>query len=410
MTVRPRALHIAPIMPARTGNGLAMRQGMFLEALGRVFDTHLVVLPIAGGAQNPQTLPDELGVHTTLIPVAGRQDTHFSLLVRLADPVARVAAFRSYGRSSLAAHLCAPVLTELGEAAGQGTYDLVHIGRSYLADALSVAPGTRATMDLDEDEWTSYQEVGATLRDRDPAGAAWAEAEAAAMSAMIDRSASGIIRHFVSSEQDAEWIGRRHPGLALDVVENAVALPGQHDRRDDGGTLLFLGAFGYAPNVDAARWLVHDIWPIVRRRAERPVRLVLVGRDPDLVADLGTHPGVELRGGVPDVADAYAAATLMVAPLRAGAGTRMKLLEAAAHRVPIITTSLGARGLPLVAGRDVLVADDADGFAAATLDALQTREARATRAGAAYEIVRARYDWVQAVERLACRLHDIFAT
>lgn len=410
MNDRPRALHVAPIMPARSGNGLAMRQGMFLEALSRVFDTHLVVLPIAGGSQNPRTLPDELGVQTTHIPVAGRQDTHFSLLVRLTDPAARVAAFRSYGRSSLAAHLSVPVLTELRAVVGQGTYDLVHVGRSYLADALSVASGTRTTMDLDEDEWTSYQEVGATLRDSDPAGATWADAEATAMSALIDRSASGVIRHFISSERDAEWIGRRHPGLALEIIENAVVLPGQYDRSDDGGTLLFLGAFGYSPNVDAARWLVHDIWPIVQRRAKRPVRLVLVGRDPDRVDDLGTHPGVELRGDVPDVADAYAAATLFVAPLRAGAGTRMKLLEAAAHRVPIVTTSLGARGLPLVAGRDVLVADEADDFAAAILDALQNREASAARTGAAHEIVRASYDRAQAVERLACRLRDIAAT
>lgn len=410
MNDRPRALHVAPIMPARSGNGLAMRQGMFLEALSRAFDTHLVVLPIAGGSQNPQTLPDELGVQTTYIPVAGRQDTHFSLLARLTDPVARVAAFRSYGRSSLAAHLSLPVLTELRAVVGQGTHDLVHVGRSYLADALSVVSGTRATMDLDEDEWTSYQEVGAMLRDSDPAGATRADAEATAMSALIDRSASGVIRHFISSERDAEWIGRRHPGLALEIIENAVVLPGRYDRSDDGGTLLFLGAFGYSPNVDAARWLVHDIWPIVQRRAKRPVRLVLVGRDPDRVDDLGTHPGVELRGDVPDVADAYAAATLFVAPLRAGAGTRMKLLEAAAHRVPIVTTSLGARGLPLVAGRDVLIADDADDFAAAILDALQDREASAARAGAAHAMIRASYDRAQAVERLACRLRDIAAT
>lgn len=410
MIARLRALHVAPIMPARSGNGLAMRQGMFLEALSRAFDTHLVVLPIAGRPQNSQALPDELGVRTTLIPVAGRRDTHFSLLARLADPAARVAAFRSYGRSSLAAHLSVPVLTELRSIVGQGGYDLVHVGRSYLADVLSVASGTRATMDLDEDEWTSYREVAATLRDDDPAGAAWAGEEAAAMSSLIGRSASGVIRHFISSARDAEWMGRRLPDLALEVIENAVALPDRQDRRDDGGTLMFLGSFGYAPNVDAAGWLVRDIWPIIRARAERPIRLVLVGRDSGGLADLAAHPGVELRGEVEDVADAYATATLVVAPLRAGAGTRLKLLEAAAYRVPIVTTSLGTRGLSLASGRDVLVADDAGGFAGAVLDALQDGRASAARAEAAHEIVRARYDRALAVERLACRLHDIAAT
>ncbi len=410
MTARPRALHIAPIMPARSGNGLAMRQGMFLEALSREFDTHLAVLPVAGRQDSSPELPDVLGVKTTVIPVAGRQDTHFALLSRLADRTGRLAAFRSFGRSSLAAHLSVPVLAELGGAVGADTYDLVHIGRSYLADALPVVRAGRATMDLDEDEWTSYREVAATFETSDPDAAGWARAEADAMAALISKSAPGIARHFISSERDGEWMATRQPGLSPEVIENAVPLPEAPERRDDGGTLLFVGSFGYAPNVDAAGWMVREIWPIVRERAGRGVKLVLVGRDSGRVTDLGTEPDVELRGEVEDIAQAYATATLFVAPLRAGAGTRLKLLEATAHRVPIVTTSLGARGLAFAPGRDMLVADDPEAFADAIVGALQDVRASAERAESAHRAVRARYDRALVVDRLACRLRDIAAT
>jgi glycosyltransferase involved in cell wall biosynthesis len=410
MIARRRALHIAPITPARSGNGLAMRQGMFLEALSQHFATHLVVLPVAGGSGAGSSLSHELDVRTSLIPVAGRQDTHFSLLARLADPSARAAAFRSYGRSSLAAHLSLPVLAELRATIGGGHYDLIHIGRSYLADALDAVDGARVTIDLDEDEWTSYTEVATTVCDTDPAGAAWAQAEAAAMTALISRSAPRITQHFISSEFDAGLIRRRHPDLALEVIENAVRVPTQVSRDDDGATLLFLGSFGYAPNVDAVTWFVDDIWPVILARSQRPLRLLIVGRDAGQIAVLGKREGVEVAGEVNDVADVYARSTLFVAPLRAGAGTRLKLLEAAAHQVPIVTTSPGVRGLRFARGGEILVADDAIDFADAVLEALTNAAASAARAKAAFAVVADCYDRAHAVERLACRLRDIAAT
>ncbi|MDF2983559.1 MAG: glycosyltransferase [Devosia sp.] len=410
MSERPRALHIAPIMPARSGNGLAMRQGMFLEALSRSFETRLIVLPVVGRHDAPAALPEELGVATTVIPVAGRQDTHFTLLARLADPAARLSAFRSYGRSSFASHLSSLVLAELRAAAGAERYDLVHLGRSYLGDTLEVLDAARATVDLDEDEWTSYREIAATLEPSDPVGSAWAAAEADAMAALIGRQAPIFAVRFISSRLDAALIEERHPTAGLEVIENAVSVPLAPHRRDDGATLLFLGSFGYAPNVDAANWLVEEIWPLVQRRTARPLRLLIVGRDAGRLARLGQRDGVEVQPDIEDVAEAYGRATVFLAPLRAGAGTRLKLLEAAAHRVPVVTTTLGARGLPFESGKHLLLADSVAGFAEATLDTIADARASATRVEAAWSIVRSHYQRGGVIERLACRLSEIAAT
>jgi polysaccharide biosynthesis protein PslH len=409
MTSRRRALHVAPIMPARTGNGLAMRQGLFLEALSRQFETDLLVLPVADRPDRPPALPDELRVRTKVIPVAGRADTLFSLLSRMADPAARAAAFAAYGRSSLAAHVSAAVLEDVRQVAGKAQYDLVHVGRSYLAEVMAaVDPEVAATLDLDEDEWTSYRELAEGARATDAPRAAWLEAEAVAMSRLTAGSAPRFASHFISSQVDADRIFQQHRALKIEVVANAVALPAEARRADDGATVLFLGAYGYAPNVDAATWFGGTIWPLVREQMPE-ARLVLAGRDAERIAALAASPGVEIVGEVADLAEAYAKATLFVAPLRAGAGTRLKLMEAAAHGVPMVTTTLGARGLAFVPERDLLVADAPEAFAEAVTRALGDRAASERRAASALAVVRQHHDRTKTIERLACRLGELAA-
>lgn len=410
MKRRPRALHIAPIMPARSGNGLAMRQGMFLDALSRQFDTDLIVVPVAGQYEVPSSLPDALGIRTRLLSVAGRHDTHFSLLAQIADPLARVGAFQDYGRSSLAAYLSTPVLADLKASVGANHYDIIHIGRSYLTDALRVLRGRVATVDLDEDEWTSYREIASILRAGDPAAALWAEAEADAFYRQIGRSAPQLKHSFISSEAEAIRITERHPTIDVEVVQNAVSIPGSVRREDDEATLLFLGSFSYLPNVDAATWFVDNIWPAIKASAKSSLRLLIVGRDAQRFLSLGERKDVLVCNNVANVAEAFAAATVFVAPLRAGAGTRLKVLEAAAYGVPMVSTSVGARGLPLKQGRDLLVADGESEFAAAVLEALGDRVSSERRAVSARSLVCQKFDVRHVTAELSCRLRDIAAT
>jgi glycosyltransferase involved in cell wall biosynthesis len=410
MSHRPRALHVAPIMPARSGNGLAMRQGMFLEALSRQFDTDLIVVPVAGPYESPSSLPDALGVRTMGLSVVGRQDTHFSLLARLADPLARVSAFRAYGRSSLAANLSATVLADLKAFVGADHYDIIHLGRSYLTDSLQVLRGRVATVDLDEDECTSYREIASILRAGDPGAALWAEAEADAFSRQIDLTTQRFKRSFISNESEARRLIERHPAIDVEVVRNAVSIPGRVRREHDGATLLFLGSYSYLPNVDAATWFVDTIWPAIRASSRPDLRLLVAGRDAHWVSSLGQRSGVVVWNDVAEVADAFASATVFVAPLRAGAGTRLKVLEAAAYGVPIVSTSVGTRGLPFEHGRDLLVADDESGFAAAVLEALRDRASSERRAASARSLVCQKFDVRHVTAELSSRLRDLSAT
>lgn len=165
-----------------------------------------------------------------------------------------------------------------------------------------------------------------------------------------------------------------------------------------GGHVLFLGGLHWPPNADALAWFVQSCWPAIR--SARPgATLVSVGRDDAPVAAVCRGvPGVTLTGHVPDIAPHVAGSRVLVVPMRAGSGMRVKILEAMARGVPVVTTSVGVEGIDAMPGVHLLVADAPSDFASAVLrvlgdDALAARLAREARA-----LVLARYD-VAAVER-----------
>ncbi len=178
-----RILMIAPAMPALTGNGLAMRLGVFLEALSRLGAVDLAVLPVAGQSDASPTLPQALGATVNLLPIAGQIDTHFSLIARLRDPQERLRAFRQYGRSSLSARLPPQALGAFAAAFAGRDYDLVHVGRAYLAEAgLAVAGARRRSLDVDEDDAVAWRSLAKRRRRRGEFdAAAMLEADSAAL-------------------------------------------------------------------------------------------------------------------------------------------------------------------------------------------------------------------------------------
>ena len=157
------------------------------------------------------------------------------------------------------------------------------------------------------------------------------------------------------------------PGAKVAVVSNIHEVAGRGPAFAARQGLLFVGSYRHPPNVDAAHWLADEILPRIRARLPA-VELHLVGGDaPADVAALGGRPGVRFHGHVPDLQPLLASARISVAPLRYGAGVKGKVNQALAHGLPVVATTCAVEGMFLLDGRDVLVADDADAFAAAVL-------------------------------------------
>jgi sugar transferase (PEP-CTERM/EpsH1 system associated) len=174
----------------------------------------------------------------------------------------------------------------------------------------------------------------------------------------------------------------------------------------DPDTLIFVGSMDWRPNEDAVRYFVDHILP--RVAAQRPaVRFTVVGRDPSpaLLRRLRSVPGVACTGRVEDVRPYVARHAVCVLPLRVGGGTRIKVFEIMAMGKALVSTTIGVEGLPVVPGRDVLVADTPEAFAGAVVALLSEPRQRQALERAARHLVSSNYGWDRAAEsfRAACQ-------
>jgi polysaccharide biosynthesis protein PslH len=171
-------------------------------------------------------------------------------------------------------------------------------------------------------------------------------------------------------------------------------------------TVVFVAQFGWKPNVEGALWLGRKVWPLVR--AVRPdARLLLVGRQPaPAVRDLA-GPDVEVTGTVPDVRPLLARARCTVAPLSAGGGSRLKILESLAAGRPVVSTRVGAEGLDDVVAHGIVIADDPRSFADAVIALLDDANLAERVGKEGHNRVATRYTWDKT---LAPLLDAVFAT
>lgn len=213
--------------------------------------------------------------------------------------------------------------------------------------------------------------------------------------------------HIVCSRREEEQLMARVPGARITTVPNGVDTSffaqAKAEVRWPPKSIIFVGAMNYYPNIEAAIFFVHDVWR--RLRALFPAcRLTLVGSDPvPAVVALRNIEGVEVTGTVEDVRRFYHDADIAVAPLRLGGGTRLKILEAMAAGVPVISTSVGAEGLEVDPGRSILIADEreSESWTRAVLSLGESKRRREKLVSAAMQLVRERYDWT-VIGKLLC--------
>ncbi len=207
------------------------------------------------------------------------------------------------------------------------------------------------------------------------------------------------------SDADAGELARLAPGLQPVVAANGVDLtyydpghPAPTPFHHPGPHLVFTGKMDFRPNIDAALWFAQRILPAL---ADCHPHFWIVGRDPH--PRLAPHrllPAVTNTGAVDDIRPYLAHADLVVAPLLAGGGTRLKLLEAMAMARPVVSTRLGADGYPVTDGIQLALADLAADFAAACRRLLADPSAAAALGRRGRAFVEKNYGWEQIVPRL----------
>lgn len=388
-----------PLFPGRDFNGGAQRFSMFLRAIAKLSTeitlVHFIPERLLTQVPDSQALSrnqsEKLGraVTVDLVPIGAAPRTRWSY----------------YGAGILSVHghpqwqpVSASKPVEAVRRHFDSYPDLVFGHR--LGGMCPIMRGgfqhPRLFFDLDDIEHRVHFRT--TLQPPHWAGKLFYIAQVPAIMLGERKAASMAQATFVCSDLDRLYLAKCGVARKATVIPNAVRFPPQVPRLVSDQTIVFLGGYTFLPNAYAAERLICRIWPLVRRH--RPnARLLIAGSAPELLPSFRHRPeGVEYLGFVPDLDALYRRSRLVCCPIQIGGGTRFKLIEAAGFGKPVISTRIGAEGLDLRAGTDILIADTDEQLAEACLTLLREDRLCEQLGQSARERVLTLYD-VQAVER-----------
>ena len=223
----------------------------------------------------------------------------------------------------------------------------------------------------------------------------------------------------VVSEIDRARLRNICPDSTIEVIPNGVDIEQYQPNRppEEEAVLIYTGSMDWYPNEDAVCYFAADILPKIRARLDEAksrqaglpcVKFYIVGKSPtDRVRKLAEQPGVIVTGCVEDIKPYMARASVYIVPLRIGGGTRLKILEALAMEKAIVSTTIGAEGLDLVNGEEIIVADDPNHFAAAVVQLMADKQMRQRIGEKGHQRVESDYSWRQIGEKLEALYESI---
>ncbi len=293
--------------------------------------------------------------------------------------------------------------------------DLLQIEHSFLAPYIdALPPGARAktVLSLHNVGSHQYRSMLSTRLGPVQRSAQWLKARL--MRDWETRLASRFDLVLAVSEMERSLLVAADPSLNVAVVENGVDVEANQPipepcspARPKGCELLFVGHLAYLPNADAVRFLADEIFP--RVRLELPeARLRVVGSGaPGGLRRLARRAGIELIGFARDLRPHYSQSLVALVPLRAGGGTRLKVLEAMALGRALVSTSLGCAGLPVHDHRELLVADHAADFATAVVRLARDANLRSLLRRRGRRLAEARFSWDRVAAELMTRHEEL---
>jgi glycosyltransferase involved in cell wall biosynthesis len=306
---------------------------------------------------------------------------------------------------SVASHNSRSLRRAIRELAQRQPVDLWHCEWSPYAEPLRCLPDACRVVTAQNVEsliWQRYYETETNALKRWYIGRQWRK-----FRRFEQNTLRGVNRTVAVTAEDAALFERDFGVERVEVVDNGVdtAFYQPLDLPRDPKQLLFLGSLDWRPNLDAVDQLLTHVLPEARR-AWPAVTCAIVGRNPPagLRRRISETPGVTLHADVADVRPYLATSAMLVVPLRIGGGSRLKILEALAMGLPVVSTRIGAEGLCLEDGRHLTVRESIHELVGAVLEALREPATARFRAAEGRRLVRQRYDW----DALADRLEEVW--
>lgn len=214
----------------------------------------------------------------------------------------------------------------------------------------------------------------------------------------------------VPSQRDKEVFQKSIPATPFEVVPNGVDssfFQSNGSSEPEESTILFTGSIDYYPNTDGLKFFIESVLPLIRKEVPN-IHFIIAGRNPPpVIQQYETDPAITITGFVDDMRTYYNKAQVVVVPLRTGGGTRLKILEAMAMKKPIVSTSVGAEGIAVSPGEDILLADEPSTFAESTVRLLKDPQKRQALANDGHRLATEVYDWQAIAAKLTASYEDL---
>jgi len=387
---KPRALFLAPEVPYPLAGGGALRSASLLHYLAGRYTVDLIVFRQPGEADLLPRIPPGLVRNVTVIDLPRNRRTAMARRVRNAWRVARrvpplMDRFAGFQRA-------------VEDAIGGQRYELGVIEHFWCAPYWEqmAAVCSRTVLDLHNVESVLHGrcaevETGGTRL----AHRVFCRAAEALERIWFPRF-SDIL---TASREDRDLVLNRAPGTPVTVYPNAIPWPAlPSGEREE--VIVFSGNLEYHPNLSAVRFFRLEVWPRLRERWPRLIWR-LVGKNPGAVKPWTAGDlRIEVTGPVPDAVAELGRAQVAVVPILAGSGTRLKILEAWGAVLPVVSTRLGAEGLPVQDGRELLLADSGPEFADAVSRLLECGDLRQNLGQAGRRLLEMEFTWEKAWQSL----------
>ncbi|MGD0200388.1 MAG: glycosyltransferase family 4 protein [Bryobacteraceae bacterium] len=387
----PAALLLSLEAPFPAAGGGALRTASIIEYLARRYAVDLIVFHERGAPDPRPSVPPDLVRDVYLIELP-----HHSR--RLMPRAARNALRLLLGVPPLA-HRFSGYGGAIAACLGSRRYRVAFIEHSYCAPYLEqiAARAEECVLDLHNIESALFERYAAT----EPWPLSLAFRRFARANRRLERQwLPRFSRVLVASEDDRGRALGLAPQASVAVYPNAIP-EAPRPAVPEENVIVFSGNLEYQPNMSAVRFFAKRIWPALEARHPGLVWRI-VGKNPHGVAKyVAGRPRIELIGPVDDAIGALGAARVVVVPLLAGGGTRLKILEAWAAGRAVVSTTVGAEGLPARDGEHLLIADTAETFAAAVSRLLDSPAERARLGAAGRALCEERLTWPRAWEALA---------
>lgn len=391
---RPSLLAVTSETPLPLDTGGHLRTYHLLRMLSTRFDVRLVAPASRSTAGGDAPALAAAGISPRLVPVAPR--TVFGEAVKIAGAAARrepYVFFRRHWRGAVARR----IREEMQRRRPHVMY-LDHLDSLVYASA---APGVPIVVDM--------HNVYSRLARRAAAEAPgmfrrrYVAREAELIARMERRAVQMAHTILAVSDEEAAYFSDMGAARVI-VVPNGVdcaAYDAAPSARTDPPTILYVGSLAWPPNASAARFLACEVLPMVHQSLPE-ARLVIVGKNPpsELVERSRRDNRLQMAGHAADVSGYFSQSHVLAVPLEAGGGTRLKILEAFAAGLPVVSTPVGCEGIAANNGEHLVVADRS-AFASALVELLRRPEWGGELARRARCVARDRYDWT-VVGRLAC--------